>query len=92
MKPSKAKAIVLFNKLRWRGSPVDLALPVGRRIPPRTLNWLKTFAQSHGRPLVYSEQVLGPDGYTGQQEVFGFGPPEFQAWVRDCERRGEKLW
>ena len=38
MKPNKAKVIVIFNKLNWNGLPVDLAVPVGRRIPPRSLD------------------------------------------------------
>jgi hypothetical protein len=38
MKPNNAKVIVIFNKTRWRCVPVDIAVPIGRRIPPRALN------------------------------------------------------
>jgi hypothetical protein len=41
MKPNNGKVIVIFNKLQWNGIPVDLAVPVGKRIPPRSLEWLK---------------------------------------------------
>lgn len=92
MKPNEAKVMLLFDKLRWQGYPVDLALPVGRRVPPRALKWLQAFAQKHGRPLLYSEQVVGADGFTGEQNLFGFGPPEFQAWVTQREETGQKLW
>jgi len=84
--------MVIFDKLRWQGYPVDLALPVGRRVPPRALKWLQAFAQKHGRPLLYSEQVVGGDGFTGIQNVFGFGPPQFQAWVAHCDATGQKFW
>ena len=48
MKPSNAKVIVVFNKFQWLGRAVDLAVPIGKRIPPRALNWLKAFAEQHG--------------------------------------------
>ena len=59
MKPDNAKVIVIFNKMNWRGLPVDVAVPVGRKIPPRALNWLKDFSQRSGRPLLFSEQIKG---------------------------------
>ena len=92
MKPTSAKVIVLFNKLTWRGLPVDLAVPVGRRIPPRALKWLKHFAMENGRPLVYAEQVTEGGRYTRTQALFGFGPPEFQQQVVEWGRQGIKLW
>ncbi|MEA3278033.1 MAG: hypothetical protein U9Q81_22655 [Pseudomonadota bacterium] len=92
MKPNEAKVIVIFNKLQWQGLAVDLAVPVGRRVPPRALNWLKAFAERQGRPLVYSEQVKGPEGFTGEQTVFGFGPPQFQDWVVQSQKAGRRLW
>ena len=92
MKSSNAKVIVLFNKLTWQGLPVDLAIPVGRKIPPRALNWLKDFAQAHGRPLVYTEQLAKGRQFTGKQALFGFGPPEFQEEVLEWSRQGIALW
>jgi len=32
------------------------------------------------------------DGFTGEQNIYGFGPPQFQAWVAHCEATGQKLW
>lgn len=92
MKPNNAKVIVLFDQTNWRGIPVDFAVPVGRRIPPRALNWLKQFAQSHGRALLYSEQVVENGKFTVKQAVAAFGPPEFQQDVAQRMSRGEKLW
>jgi hypothetical protein len=78
MKPNNAKVIVLFNQDRWRGIPVDVAVPVGRRIPPRALNWLKQFAERNNRILMYSEQIVENGAFTKQQSVSAFGPAEFQ--------------
>jgi hypothetical protein len=92
MKPSNAKVIVLFEQSVWRDMPIDVAVPVGRRIPPRALNWLQQFAQSHSRVLLYSEQVVENGTYTNRQAVAAFGPPEFQQEIAERMRRGEKLW
>lgn len=78
MKPDNARVIVLFDKYRWRGLSVDYAVPVGRRIPPRALLWLKQFAQNQGRILLYAEQIVESSHYTAQQTVNAFGPAEFQ--------------
>jgi hypothetical protein len=78
MKPSNAKVIVLFDQYNWRGMPVDVAVPVGRRIPPRALTWLKRFAEMHGRPLLYAEQIVEEGNYTVKQSVVAHGPVEFR--------------
>ncbi len=92
MKPCNAKVIVIFNKINWRGYPVDLAVPIGKRIPPRALNWLKTFAERHGRPLLYSEQVITDGKFQKQQELLAYGPVEFQQEILQKYRRGKGLW
>lgn len=93
MKPNEARVMVLFNKRQWRGLPVDVALPVGRRIPPRALNWLKQFAERHGRPLLYTEQILDEHGnFSREQQVVAWGPPEFQREALQWKARGISLW
>ena len=89
MKPSNSKAIVLFNQSKWRGLPVDVAVPVGRKIPPRTLHWLQQFAQNNNRMLLYSEQIVENGSFTTQQTVSAFGPPEFQQEMAERAERGE---
>ena len=78
MKPSNAKMIFLPNQAVWRNFPLDVAVPVGKRIPPRTLNWLQQFAERNNRVLLYSEQIEQDGVFTGRQRVAGYGPPEFQ--------------
>ena len=92
MKPSSGKVIVIFNKLTWNGYPVDLAVPVGRRIPPRCLEWLRRFSAQYGRPLIYTEQIVESGQFQRQQEIFGYGPPAFQQDLVRWQREGKKLW
>ncbi|MFN7088134.1 MAG: hypothetical protein ACK4N4_16115 [Burkholderiales bacterium] len=92
MKPSNAKVIVLFHQSVWQGMPVDVAVPVGRRIPPRALDWLQRFAESHGRALLYSEQVVANGKFTNQQAFSAYGPPAFQQEMAQRASRGEALW
>ncbi len=92
MKPCDANVVVLFNKFRWRGLPVDLAVPVGRRIPPRALNWLKQFAERQGRPLVYLEQDAADGKLQREQQTLVYGPPEFQQEVVAKITQGQRLW
>ena len=92
MKPSNGKVIVFFNKMVWRGHQVDLAAPVGRRIPPRSLNWLKTFSEKNARLLIYTEQIREAGRFQKEQLVFGHGPPAFQEALRHWQREGKKLW
>jgi len=92
MKPDNAKVIVIFNKLTWNGLPVDLAVPVGRRIPPRSLKWLQDFAASKNRPLIYAEQIVENGKFCKQQQLAGYGPPQFQQEFAQAVSEGKKLW
>ncbi len=91
-KPDNARVIVIFNKTRWRGLPVDVAVPVGRRIPARALNWLKDFAGRNGRPLLFSEQVKENGVYQREQLFSAHGPPEFQQHIAQLLAAGRPLW
>lgn len=92
MKPNDAKVMVLFNKLQWRGLPVDVAVPVGKRIPPRALNWLKQFAEQHGRPLIYTEQTVVNGQFSKDQQTIAYGPPDFQQEITARIAQGQRLW
>lgn len=91
MKPDNAKVIVLSNFHTWRGLPVDLAVPVGRRIPPRSLEWLQQFARQENRMLLYAEQIMDNGRYTNQQHYSSYGPPEFRQDMAELFRRGETI-
>jgi hypothetical protein len=91
MKPDNSKVIVLFDQSVWHGLPVDVAVPVGRRIPPRALNYLKQFAETRQRALLYSEQIVENGVYANRQAVSAYGPPAFQQEMLGRAARGEKF-
>lgn len=84
--------MVLFAKLTWQGLPVDVALPVGKRIPPRALNWLKTFAEREMRPLIWAECIEENGELQKAQLLYAWGPPAFQQAVQQWQAEGRKLW
>ncbi len=90
MKLNEARVIVLFGKTQWQGLPVDLAVEL--KVPPRALHWLKAFAQRQGRPLLYTEQVRVAGEFTGEQTVYGFGPPAFQEQAARWNADGTSWW
>lgn len=83
MRPDQAGVIVLLS-LPWHGQRVISARPVGQRIPQRSLDWLKRYAQKHKRPLIYYERTRNGDHYSGLKR-FGFGPPEFTKTVAQLD-------
>ena len=91
-KPDNAKVIVIFNKIQWQGIPVDVAVPVGKRIPPRALKWLQAFAEQNGRPLLYAQQNVIDGVMQAEQDFIGYGPSSFQMWVEEQKREKGKLW
>jgi len=92
MKPNRGKVIVFFNKTSWAGLPVDLAVPVGKRIPQRSLSYLKEFSRRNNRPLIYTEQIVESGDYQRQQQTFAYGPPDFQRDVLRQRQEGRLLW
>jgi len=92
MKPDKGKVIVIFDKVSWNGFPVDLAVPVGKRIPPRSLKYLKRLSEDKRRPLIYTEQIVEGGRFQREQQVFGYGPPAFQQDLLRWTQEGKSLW
>ena len=92
MKPNNAKVIVMRDHGVWRGMPVDLAVPVGRRIPPRALKYLEEFSRTHNRPLIYVEQIVENGQFTKRQAPCVYGPPEFQQEMAARTQKGLALW
>jgi hypothetical protein len=92
MKPNLAKVVVLPALQTWNGRPVDVAVPVGRRIPPRALKWLMDYAKTNLRPLIYFEQPNASKPLGRQQNMIGYGPPAFQQEILMMAQRGERRW
>jgi hypothetical protein len=79
MRPDRCGAVVLLS-LPWHGEVVISAIPAGRAIPEKTLDWLKTYAQENARPLIFYERIVEAGEFTGIK-AFGFGPPAFRKKV-----------
>jgi hypothetical protein len=73
LRPNDCGAIIILNS-DWRGENVIKAIPVGTRIPERTLDWLMGYAQAAKRSLIYSERVLKKGKFEGFKYL-RFGPP-----------------
>ena len=73
LRPNECGAIIILNA-DWLGEDVIKAIPVGVRIPERTLNWLKAYAQAAKRPLIFSERLVKKSKFAGFNYL-RFGPP-----------------
>lgn len=91
MRPDLAGVLLLPAVREWGGRPVDVAVPVGARIPERALAWLKRHALDARRPLIYLQQA-DTGGVQSEQEAIAFGPPEFQVETARLLAAGERLW
>ncbi len=92
MRPDQCKAIVMFDRLRWRGQPATVAVAVGATIPQRTLDWLKQYAQQNSRPLLWEEYEQVDGAFTGRKRVATHGPVDFAREMLERHGRGELLW
>ena len=79
MRPDLSGAIVQLSR-PWHGQLIISAIPVGRAIPERTLDWLKNYAQQNQRALIFFERNVVDGVYSGLKR-FGFGPPSFRRQV-----------
>lgn len=86
MRPDRCGAIVLLS-LEWEGEFIIWAVPVGKSIPQRTLDWLREYAQRHRRPLVFYERIESDGVYAGVKR-FGLGPPAFRDKVARLAGKG----
>lgn len=86
MRPDQCGAIVLLN-FDWQGEKVVSAVPVGKTIPEKTLDWLKDYARKHGRPLIFYERTTDQDGLYDGLKCFGFGSPAFREKASRLDKR-----
>lgn len=92
LRPDLAKVIVIPNMFIWQGIAVDMATPVGKKIPGRALNWLKHNAELQGRPLIWFEHTDALDGQKHSPRMLAHGPTEFQQDMTLRLENGESLW
>ncbi|MEA1988595.1 MAG: hypothetical protein U9N57_05215 [Pseudomonadota bacterium] len=83
---------MIDTALFWQGIPVDVALPVGREIPSKTLDWLMKNAEKNMRPLIYQQQDPASNVIEKKPLTLAYGPPAFQEWVLQQQKFGNNLW
>lgn len=89
MQPHLSGVITLIYA-RFGSHLVIRANPIGRKIPARSLDFLKKLASRNRTPLVWFEWT-GEPGQAGGRRVFGMGPPEFIRWVRESGAPGDTM-
>lgn len=82
MRPDKSNVIFMPANFSWRGKWVDVAVAVGEHPKKKALDWLKHFAFEQKRLLMYQHD----------DDWFAFGPPAFQAEIKQQLSRGQKPW
>lgn len=92
MKPNEGKVIVVFNMFQWRGLPVNVAVPIGEKIPKKSLDWLKKFSEDNRLPLFFTEQILEDGKFQVQQKATAYGPPAFQQDMLKLQQEGWTPW
>ncbi len=92
LKPNDCGALVISSILTWQGLKVDLAVPVGREIPEKTLTQLMQRAEKEMRPLIYQQQDPKAKKLEKNPLTLAYGPPAFQQWVLDKQAQGRALW
>ena len=82
MRPDKSDMIMLAANFIWHGMPVDVLVAAGERPKKKALDWMMRFSSEKTRLLIYQLK----------DDWFAFGPPAFQAEMRELIERGEKPW
>lgn len=92
MKPNNSKVIVLLNQGSWNGFPIDVGVPVGKKIPGRAVHWLKEFSKKFSRCVLYTEQLVAGGQFTNSQSVYVIGPEDFKIEIQEKLANGIPLF
>ena len=82
MRPDRSDVIFLPANFRWRGVPVDVAVPVGACPKAKAQAWLESFSATTRRPL-----LLQANG-----EWHAYGPPQFLQDMVERLAAGNDPW
>ena len=80
MRPDRSGVIVLLGRT-WRNWDVIYAIPAGTTVPAAALEWLRTYAQSVGKPMIFHERQVSEGEFTGARKL-AFGSAAFADAVR----------
>jgi hypothetical protein len=74
-KPTESGVIVVFGR-KWNGKKVIQAIPTGKKIPDKSLEWLMGYTRKTLIPLLFIEWIEENGKFIGQRHR-GYGPPAF---------------
>jgi len=80
MRPDRSGVIVLLHRT-WRSWKVVYAIPAGTSVPADSLEWLRAYSQSVGRPLIFHERLVSEGEFTGVRKL-AYGSAAFADAVR----------
>jgi len=80
MRPDRSGVIVLLGR-SWRDWKVIYAIPAGTRVPSDSLEWLRAYAQSVGKPMIFHERLVSEGEFTGVRRL-AYGSAAFADAVR----------
>ena len=81
MKPDNSKAILR----RLKNARAIVAVPVGRKIPPRAFNFLKALCNKERFALLHFERVKQNGRYTIEIKAQGYAPPGCEQEFRQIQ-------
>ena len=80
MRPDRSGVIVLLHRT-WRNWKVVYAIPAGASVPPDSLEWLRAYAQSVGRPMIFHKRLVSEGEFTGVRKL-AYGSAAFADAVK----------
>ena len=80
MRPDRSGVIVLLGRT-WHNWKVIYAIPAGTSVPPDSLEWLRAYAQSVGKPMIFHERLVSAGEFTGVRRL-AYGTATFADAVR----------
>ena len=92
MQPNLSNAIVMHRRVDWKGEKLDLVVPVGPRIPKKTLLWLNNFSRTNKRPYIYAELMVSNGKLTGNRQIKIFAPQPMRGEILAWLETGNKFW
>ena len=92
MRPDRSGAIILFDKMFWKGKPVIVTIATGANIPYKTIFEVKKLANLHSRNAIFFEYEKKLNIFTGKKKLLIHGEPLFTIDIKEKFLRGVQLF
>lgn len=93
MRPDLSGVIVIMDRMVWRDQKVIVAIPVGKEIPERSLQYLIGLSELMDLNLLMVSFVVDQNSeFTGASRLNAFGEPNFVEEMKDRFKDGVLSW